>query len=74
MVQTYTQNEMIKALYHELSADHLVELEEHLEESEEIQNNFNSFNVICMKLNNLLREPSDDVVARIIDYSRSYKK
>jgi hypothetical protein len=74
MVQTFTQNEIIKAIYHELPADEMVELENQLETDQEIENNLHSLNVIKTELNNLMVNPSDQTVANILSYSRSYKK
>ncbi len=74
MVQTFTQNEIIKAIYHELPADEMVELENQMENSLEIENNLDSLNVIKAELNNLMMNPSDQTVANILNYSRSYKK
>jgi hypothetical protein len=74
MVQTFTQNDIIKALYHELPASEMVHLEEQLENDTEIQNNFEDLNVLKLKLDSLVLEPSMSVISSILDYSRSYKK
>lgn len=74
MVQNFTQNEMIMAIYHELPSEDMAELENKLESNQEIENNFEIFSVIKEKLNELRAEPSDFVVEQILNYSKSYKK
>lgn len=74
MVQTFTQNEMIKAIYHELSSDGMAELETQLENNVEFENNFEDLSVIKLELNKLIESPSDDSIAKILNYSGSYIK
>lgn len=74
MVQTFTQNEIIKAIYHELPTDEMIGLEEQLESNEEVEYNFESFRTIKSKLNDLRLEPSQDVITAILNYSKSYNK
>lgn len=69
MVQTFTQNEMIKAIYHELSSDGMAELETQLENNEEFENNFENLSVLKSELNKLIESPSDETIANILNYS-----
>lgn len=74
MVETFTQNEMIKAMYHELNVEGMVELENQIEKSSEIENNFQNLNVLKTQLNKLLVSPSNEVIDNIMKYSMSYNK
>jgi hypothetical protein len=74
MVETFTQNEMIKAMYHELNVEGMVELENQIEKSSEIENNFQNLNVLKTQLNKLLASPSNEVIDNIMKYSMSYNK
>lgn len=69
MVQTFTQNEMIKAIYHELSSDGMAELETQLENNAEFENNFENLSVLKSELNKLIESPSDETIANILNYS-----
>jgi hypothetical protein len=74
MVQTFTQNEMIKAIYHELSSDGMAELEIQLENNVEIENRFEDLSVLKSELNKLIENPSDESIASILNYSNSFTK
>ncbi len=74
MVETSTQNEMIKAIYHELNSEDMVELEMQLENNAEFENNFEDLSVIKSELNKLIETPSDSVIQNILNYSISYIK
>ncbi len=74
MVQTFTQNEMIKAIYHELSSDGMAELETQLEKNEEIETSFEDLSLLKSELNKLIESPSDDLINNILNYSKNLKK
>ncbi len=74
MVETSTQNEMIKAMYHELNSEDMVELEMQLENNAEFENNFEDLSVLKSELNKLMETPSDSVIQNILNYSISYIK
>ncbi len=74
MVQTFTQNEMIKAIYHELSSDGMAELETQLEKNEEIETSFEDLNLLKSELNKLIESPSDELINNILNYSINFKK
>jgi hypothetical protein len=74
MVETSTQNEMIKAIYHELNSEDMVELEMQLENNAEFENNFEDLSVLKSELNKLIETPSDSVIQNILNYSISYIK
>ncbi len=74
MVETSTQNEMIKAIYHELNSEDMVELEMQLENNAEFENNFEDLSVLKSELNKLMETPSDSVIQNILNYSISYIK
>ncbi|MFN5705538.1 MAG: hypothetical protein ACK45U_06770 [bacterium] len=74
MVETSTQNEMIKAIYHELNSEDMVELEMQLENNAEFENNFEDLSVLKSELNKLIETPSDYVIQNILNYSISYIK
>ena len=74
MVETSTQNEMIKAMYHELNSEDMVELEMQLENNAEFENNFEDLSVLKSELNKLIESPSDNVIQKILNYSISYIK
>jgi hypothetical protein len=71
MVQTFTQNEMIKAMYHELSSDDMAELETQLENNVEFENSFENLSVLKLELNKLIESPSDETIAMLLKYSAS---
>ncbi len=72
MVKTFTQNEMIMAMYHELSGDNMAELENQLEQNSESEHNFENLNQLKHELNQLLVNPSNVVVESILAYSKSF--
>ncbi len=74
MVQTFTQNEMIKAIYHELSSEGMAELETQLEKNEEIETSFDDLSLLKSELNKLIESPSDELINKIINYSENFKK
>ncbi len=74
MVQTFTQNEMIKAIYHELSSDGMAELETQLEKNEEIETSFEDLSLLKSELNKLIESPSDELINNILNYSINFKK
>lgn len=74
MVQTFTQNEMIKAIYHELSSEGMAELETQLEKNEEIESSFDDLSLLKSELNKLIESPSDDLINNILNYSKNFKK
>ncbi len=74
MVETFTQNEMIKALYHELNSEAMFDLEIKLENNEEIEHRFDDLNVLKVELNKLIEQPSDATVNSILNYSLNFKK
>ena len=74
MVETSTQNEMIKAMYHELNSEDMVELEMQLENNAEFENNFEDLSVLKSELNKLIETPNDYVIQNILNYSISYIK
>lgn len=74
MVETSTQNEMIKAMYHELNSEDMVELEMQLENNAEFENNFEDLSVLKSELNKLIESPSGSVIQNILNYSISYIK
>lgn len=74
MVESSTQNEIIKAMYHELNSEDMVELEMQLENNAEIENNFDDISVLKSELNKLIESPSDSVIQNILNYSISYIK
>lgn len=74
MVESSTQNEIIKAMYHELNSEDMVELEMQLEKNAEIENNFEDLSVLKTELNKLIESPSDSVIQNILNYSISYIK
>ncbi len=74
MVQTFTQNEMIKAIYHELSSEGMAELETQLEKNEEIETSFDDLSLLKSELNKLIESPSDELINTILNYSENFKK
>lgn len=74
MVETSTQNEMIKAMYHELNSEDMAELEMQLENNAEFENNFEDLSVLKSELNKLIETPNDSVIQNILNYSISYIK
>lgn len=74
MVESSTQNEIIKAMYHELNSEDMVELEMQLEKNVEIENNFEDLSVLKAELNKLIESPSDSVIQNILNYSIYYIK
>lgn len=74
MVETFTQNEMIKAMYHELNSEAMLDLEIKLENNQEIEHSFDDLNVLKVELNKLIEKPSDETLNAILNYSLNFKK
>ena len=71
MVETFTQNELIMAIYHELSSDEMVGLETQLNTNFEIEDNFDHLNSMKAELDKLKLSPRQEVIDRLLEFSKS---
>jgi hypothetical protein len=71
MVETFTQNELIMAIYHELSSDKMVGLESQLNTNFEIEDNFDHLQEMKTALDQLKVSPRQAIIDQILAFSKS---
>ena len=72
MVETFTQNELIMAIYHELSSDEMVGLESQLNTNFEIEDNFEHLQEMKTALDQLKVSPRQAIIDQILAFSKSF--
>ena len=68
MIKTYTQDDVIKFVYHESSEKESIE--EAIFCDEELMDDFISFKNLQSKLSKIQRTPSNQSINRILNYSK----
>ncbi len=68
MIKTYTQDDVIKFVYHELSERESIE--EAIFCDEELMDDFISFKNLQSNLSKIQRTPSNQSINRILNYSK----
>lgn len=70
MITTFTQNDLIRFLYHETSEEENREIKRALQFDSVLSLQFEEIQSVSKNLDGTLVEPSDGVVERILNYSR----
>ena len=74
MIKTFTQNDLIKFLYHETSEKETREINRGLLCDSELQAQYNELNSVRHELESTLLEPSAESVQNILHYSCSLQE
>lgn len=70
MIKTFTQDDVVRYLYNETSSEENKEIAQALICDAELQSIYKELSAVKNQLELGLREPSDTVVDKILDYSR----
>ena len=70
MIKTFTQDDLIRFLYHETSEEENLELNRALKQDAELALQFNELQATIKKLDETLLEPSTRSIENILSYSR----
>jgi hypothetical protein len=71
MIKIFTQNDLIKFLYHETSEEESREISKALKCDSELEALYNELKVTIEQLDSARMEPSSSTVLNILNYSRS---
>jgi hypothetical protein len=74
MIKLFTQNDLIKFLYHETSVEETKEINKALMCDSELQAMYNELKSVMGKLDRDQAEPSSSAILNILAYSRSLKQ
>lgn len=72
MTKTFTHDDLIRYYYKETSRKESIEIEKALLCDSELMEEYKQISAMMKKLEKVKKEPSDKVVANILDYSKSY--
>lgn len=70
MIQTFTQNDLIRFLYHETSEEETREIERAISYDPELALQLEEFKVVARELNENQMEPSASVLQRILEHAK----
>ena len=71
MIKLFTQNDLIKFLYHETSAEETMEISKALMYDSELQAMYNELKATTGDLDRTIMEPSASAVLNVLAYSKS---
>ena len=71
MIKTFTQNDLIKYIYHETTEKERKDIEEALLFDNELFESYRKIAEITEELDRIESSPSDKVVNKILNYSKS---
>ena len=71
MIKTFTQDDLIRFLYHETSEEENLELKRALKQDAELELQFKELEAIIKKLDETMAEPSAASIDAILNYSKS---
>ncbi len=74
MTKTFTQDDLIRFLYHETSEEETKEINKALLCDSNLQAQFNELNVIHQQLNQAKLEPADKSIQNILNYARGLQE
>jgi hypothetical protein len=74
MIKTFTQNDLIRYLYHETTAKETKEINKALICDSELQEQFKELTATKGQLDNARLQPSGAVVERILHYARGLQE
>ena len=74
MIQTFTQDDVVRYAYQEMATSEAERFQEALVFDDELRDMFHRFSAVRKSLDTppMLKEPSERVVGRILTYSRAY--
>lgn len=71
MTKTFTQDDLIRYVYDEMSKQEATELEQALLVDNQLQEQYKEFAALKNRLDHSLKQPSDRIIKNILDYSES---
>ena len=71
MTKTFTQDDVIRFVYDEMSAEEARELSQVLFSDPKLERRYNELVALKAQINGAAKNPSDAVVNRILNYSKS---
>ena len=71
MIKTFTQNDLIRFIYHETNAEEEKEIEEALLFDNDLFDSYRRLAEVTEELNRIKKIPSEKVVNKILTYSKS---
>lgn len=71
MIKTFTQNDLIRFLYHETSEEENLEIKRALQYDQDLTLQFEELQTVVNNLDDSMMEPSVDSIEKILSYSRS---
>ena len=74
MIKTFTQNDLIRFLYHETSEEETKEINKALLCDSELQTQYKELNATRKELDAVRLEPSAEVVDNILNYARGFQE
>lgn len=74
MIKTFTQNDLIRFLYHETSEEETKEINKALLCDSELQTQYKELNATRKELDAARLEPSAEVVDNILNYARGFQE
>ncbi|HRG78309.1 MAG TPA: hypothetical protein PL167_01810, partial [Cyclobacteriaceae bacterium] len=74
MIKTFTQNDLIRFLYHETSEEETKEINKALLCDSELQTQYKELNATRKELDAARLEPSSEVVENILNYARGFQE
>lgn len=74
MTKTFTENDLVRFLYDELTKNEKQALEQALLTDNDLQNQLEQLRAVMGDLNNVQYTPSKHSVNKILDYSKGYHK
>lgn len=74
MIKTFTQNDLIRFLYHETSEEETKEINKALLCDSELQTQYKELNATRKELDAARLEPSSEIVENILNYARGFQE
>lgn len=71
MTKTFTQDDLIRYVYDEMSEHEATELEQALIVDNQLQDQYKELAAIKNRLDHSLKQPSDRIIKNILNYSES---
>ena len=72
MIKTFTQDDVIRYLYNEVTIEESSELEQALICDSELQETYKKFGTLKHQLNTVIKTPSQAVAQTILNYSKNF--
>ena len=72
MIKTFTQDDLVRYLYQEISEEERVDIENALVCDNQLTDDFNKLREVKENLDLNLEKPSNSVISSILSYSKSF--